>query len=683
LCFSGCGVLVHVEDNRIVKVEGDPGSPVNKGVLCPKGLAAIEYQYHPQRLRRPLKRDGKRGEGRWREIPWEEAFDRTARGLAGIKERFGAESVAFVQGTARGLINTYMARLSNVFGTPNFSTSGHVCFLPRYFSSNITNGFYPVPDYEGSPDCVLVWGANMASTRLGEHISSLRAARGGSRLIVVDPMRTKLAEKAEHWLRVRPGADLALALGIINLIIRQELYDPDFIEKWCVGFNRLKRHVEAYTLEKVSRLTWVPEKTIEKAARVYAEAKTAAIQWGNAIDNGLNSFQTARALCILRAITGNLGVSGGDIETTYPLSNENAVDISLGKRLSKESWNKRVGADAPLIPLFRRVLPQHIVRAVLEKNPYPVKGLFVHGANPMLTFGNASKVLKALKALDFIVVCDRFMTPTTAMADIILPAATFFEYDSIISPPYYPIVQVQQKTVHTDGAMSDFDIVNGIGKYLGKEKDFPEDMEDIFDMLLEQEGMTFSEFRRIGHIAGTKHHRLFEKQGFNTPSGKVELFSYRLAGWGFDPLPVYHEPPETPYSDPEGSKAYPFVLTSRKSAFFRHSDYRQVPSLRKGHPEPRARIHPDTARDLGLEYGDSIFIVTRRGKAVYTCTMDPSLDPRVVVADFGWWFPEKEVASLYGWSESNINILTDDKPPFSPEIGSNNFRGLFCNIERV
>jgi len=683
LCFSGCGVLVHVKDNRVIAVKGDPESPVNRGVLCPKGRAAVEYQYHPGRLRLPLLRKGARGEGRWQEIPWDEAFDRAARGLAEIKEGYGAESVAFVQGTARGLANTYLARLSNAFGSPNVSTSGHVCFLPRYFASILTNGFYPIPDYQGAPDCILVWGANMAATRLGEHLETIKASRNGSRLIVVDPLKTRLARSADQWLRVRPGADLALALGMIHVIVQKGLHDREFVDAWCRGFDLLEEHVRGYTPDKVSAATWVPAEAIEQAAQTYAQASSAAIQWGNAIDHGPNSFQAARALCILRALTGNLGRSGGDIQTTFPLQEQGSSEITLQDRLPKAVWDRRVGADTPLLPLLRRVLPQDIVRAVLKETPYPIKGMFIHGANPLLTFGNATRALAALRKLDFIVASDRFLTPTTAMADIVLPAATHLEFDSIASPPYYPIIQVQQKAIHTEGSRSDFDIVNGIGKCLGMEPDFSHDMEDLFDRLLEPEGITFDRFRDKGYIAGPRHDKLFEEKGFNTPSGKVELYSPRLEGWGFDPLPDYHEPPETPFSDPEGAASYPLVLTSKKSAFYRHSDYRQVPSLRRGHTEPIARMHSQTARERGVQEGDWVLIETPRGRIWHRCAQDDDLDPRIVVADFGWWFPEKGTATLYGWAESNINILTDDQPPFSPEMGSNNFRGLFCEVKKA
>ncbi|MBW2657414.1 MAG: molybdopterin-dependent oxidoreductase, partial [Deltaproteobacteria bacterium] len=254
MCFAGCGVLIQVENGKVTAVKGDPDSPVNYGVLCPKGRAAVELLYHPERLTHPLKQIGEKGRGQWTRVSWDEALGTIADKLAAIRDAHGPEQVAFIQGSAKGLIDNYNERLANAFGTPNFSTTGHICFLPRLFASQMTCGSYTVPDYESGPACIVVWGANLVETRIGEHFRTVRQLKGGTELIVVDPVQTLLAKKAYTWLQLRPGTDLALALAMIHVIIDQKLYDRDFVEHFMVGFNRLKDHVRKYSPAMVSQI---------------------------------------------------------------------------------------------------------------------------------------------------------------------------------------------------------------------------------------------------------------------------------------------------------------------------------------------------------------------------------------------------------------------------------------------
>ena len=207
MCFAACGVLIQVRDGKVVKVKGDPQSPINHGVLCPKGRAAPQLLYHRDRLKHPLKRIGEKGAGQWAKISWNEALGTIADEFIITRDRFGPESVAFIQGSAKGLIDSYNERLANAFGSPNFATTGHVCFLPRLFASQMTCGSYTVADYEHPPACVLVWGANLAETRIGEHHRTVRQLGNGTQLIVVDPVQSVLAKKARIWLQLRPGTD--------------------------------------------------------------------------------------------------------------------------------------------------------------------------------------------------------------------------------------------------------------------------------------------------------------------------------------------------------------------------------------------------------------------------------------------------------------------------------------------
>jgi anaerobic selenocysteine-containing dehydrogenase len=685
LCQTGCGVIVHVAGERVIQVEGDPDSPVNKGVLCEKGLASIEYLYAPSRLKQPLQRIGERGRGEWKEISWDAALERIAGQFTKIKGKYGPESLVFMRGCFKGgYQGTHLARFANALGAPNIASMGSVCYVPRTNGSVITHGYSPVPDYSYPPGCILVWGANLAETRIGEHRQTIRALEGGSKLLVIDPRKTKLSQKAEIWIQPRPGSDLAVALGMINVIINQDLYDKTFVSNWTVGFDELKRHVQDYPPEVVEKITWVKADDIKKIAMLYATTTPAVIQLGNAIDHNANNFQTARAVSILRAITGNLGLPGGEIWCSPPgiLSPMGSPELDLRDKISADQRENRLNAKDGLLPTIYYALPQSIVSAILQGDPYPIRAGFIQAGNMLLTYTNARRTYEALNKLDFLAVADIFMTPTAALADIVLPAATYLEFDSISAPPYYPVAQIQQKIVKVDDCRSDYDILNGLAKVMGLGEYFWESEEACMDDVLKPVGLTFKEFRNIGVVVGKKEYRKHEKDGFETPSGKVELSSSQLNEWGFDPLPTYHELEETPYSDPTLAKAYPYVLTSWKTGPFRHSGGRQIPSLREIQPDPVVWLHPDTAGKHGIAENEWVYIETKRGQIRQKARLTTDIDPRVVGVDYAWWFPEKDGEALYGWDEANINVLTDDAAPYGREMGTPNLRGILCKISK-
>jgi anaerobic selenocysteine-containing dehydrogenase len=679
LCYAGCGVLIHMRDGKPVQIEGDPESPVNRGVVCEKAMASLEYLYHPERLRYPLKRAGNRGEGNWQRMTWDEAVKIIADRLRFVKEGSGAESVVFIHGAAKGLQETYLKRFANVFGSPNVASQGHVCFLSRKFGSITTLGYYPNADYDYPPRCIVVWGSNKA--KIAEFQNTLEAVEKGARLIVMDPRKTELSRRSDAWVRLRPGSDVALALGMIKVIIDEELYDKSFVEKWTVGFEELRVHVRGYPPERVEQITWVNRDLVKEIARMYATLKPAFIQMGNAFEHTINSFQTARAISILKALTGNLSVPGGEIyREPLPMPDRYAPELSLDHMLPDEKKMLRLGAKSGFAPFYQYAHPPAVVKAMREGKPYPLRMAYIQGANPLLTYPNAKEVYKALVGLEFLVVADLFMTPTAALADIVLPSASYFEFDSIVNPPYYPIAQVQQEVAELYECWPDFRTLKKLAQKADMGEYFWDNEKDFLDLILRPAGITFDNFREQGSMAGEIVHYHYKKGGFNTPSGKVELFSTQMKEWGFDPLPVYHEPPETPYGDPELAKEYPLILTSWKSEYYRHSGQRQLKSLRGKHPDPLVYVNPETAIELGIDEGDWVWVATRRGRIRQKAVLSEEIDPRVVGVDYAWWFPERGAGDLYGWSESNINILTDDGHPYSRELGTPNLRGMLCKV---
>lgn len=692
MCHGGCGVLIHVKDGDVMKVSGDPDSPMNKGRLCPKGASSVELLNHPDRLKYPMRRLGARGEGRWERISWDEALDSIVSKLKEIIEDFGVESIGIGQGTGRRHFD-YVVRFANALGTPNWCEPGCAqCFIPRLNANMLTLGMPFVPDYFGEvhPQYVLVWGHNpLVSGPDGEIQFTLRdCLERGSRLIVVDPRLSETAQKAELWLQLRPGSDDALALSMLNVIITEGLYDREFVEEWTSGFDQLSERVYRYTPEWAEEITWVPADKIRLAARTFAQAKPATLDWGVAIEHTPNCFQTARAIAMLPALTGNIDVPGGLITGTLPIG----LFPYLAERLSEDARVKRLGADefkvlganGVTLPIPAAHIPA-MLKAMRTGEPYPVKAFLIFGSNPLVTYANPREVFESLSALDQLVVMDIFMTPTAELADIVLPAATWLEADGVQG---YPIgvdlhVLAQQKVVRLWESRQDEEVLAELAGRMGLEAG-AEPLEEILDRRLRGLGLSFEQLKEKGSVSPPLVYKKYEQMKmFLTPSGKVELYSSILDGLGYDPLPYYEEPPESPLSTPELLGEYPFILiTGSRVPYFFHSEHRQVPALRRRHPDPIVQVHPETAKRLGIGDEDWVWIETRRGKIQQKASITDRIDPRVVHVEHGWWFPEEE-GPEYGVWRSNANILTDNGPPYDPAMGTYQLRALLCRLSKT
>lgn len=683
MCHGGCGVLIYMKEGRVAKIAGDPGCPINHGTLCSKGIASTQIAYHPDRLTHPVRRSGPKGSGKWERISWDEALDEIADRILDYKARFGAESIVMGYGTGREN-EAVIYRFANLLGSPNVLTAGHFCYGPRVATGILTCGSNPIVDYENHPRCILVWGNNLVISNpdcyKGEPFSE--CLRKGSKLIAVDPRLTRVAAKADIWLPLRPGTDTALALGMLNIIVREELYDKDFVENYVHGWEPFVERVKEYPVERVARITGLPEGRIIEAARLFATTRPAAVQWGVAIEQQVTCADNDRALLALMGITGNIDVPGGQV-LFKPPKIRNVGKFGAHHLLPEEQAAKRLGRERfPLAGNFAIINPKCVWDAILEEKPYPVKMLFFISSNPLMTRANAGEVYRALKGVDFMAVADFFLTPTAELADIVLPAATWLEMDYIGDFwKRHGIILPRRKAIQVGECRSDHEMLNDLAHRVGQGEYWWDTFEGGLDYILEPMGMTWQDFKKRDYIRGERIYQKYREKGFSTPTGKFELYSTQLEKWGCDPLPRYREPPESPVSSPEVHQEYPYILiTGARSPGFFHTENRQSPWLRELNRDPMVEIHPDTAAKEGIREGDWVIIESPRGKVRQRARLFKGMDPGIVSAQHAWWFPERKDPG-HGWDESNINILTDNRyENCDPAMGATHVRTLLCRI---
>lgn len=700
-CHNGCSVLYYTKDGKVEKIEGDPLSPYNQGRLCMRCLDVVETFYHPDRLKYPLRRVGERGENKWERITWDEAYDDIVEHVKAIWEEYGPESIVSMQGTGRNICwqTPYLSYAG--FGSPNFVLgflSGDACYLPRttighcfmgdFFVADMSQHLekrYADPEYV-YPEYILNVGNNALISNgdgfFGHWIVDVMK-QGGTKLIVLDPSCTWLASKAEVWLPVRPGTDAAVVIAMLGVIIEEDLYDHDFVEKWCYGFEELAERCKEYPVEKAAEIAGVDAEDIRKAARLFAKGKPSTIQWGLKVDQTVCGIPLAQALLSMGAICGDIDVPGGmmiprcayDIPDSYGCGMWNLSDEMLGKMLGVET--------SPLHALGfdPTANGDTVLNAIETGEPYPIRMLFIQSTNPIANMASdAPRVYRAMRSVDYNVVVDVFMTPTAiACADIVLPCGMSCERNSA-RVWWWPLRSIVKVADYYE-AKSDEQIILELGKRLNPRL-FPWDNDVELMTWWIQSGNrfhagwphktdeTFPELcEKVIDWPDDWAYRKYElgwlrddgEPGFNTNTGKCELYNTLFEAWGFDPLPYYEEPPESPISTPELFEEYPFVLTTgaRTWEYF-HSEERMVPRLRESHPDPLVDLHPETAASIGVTEGDWIWIENMRGKCKQRVRFNASLKKDTVRAEHGWWFPEQDGAepNLFGVFDSNINNLT-------------------------
>ena len=685
MCGRYCGLNVTLEEgNRITRVEGMPEHFASKGGICAKGLASSQLEYDPKRLIYPQKRVGERGSGQWERISWDQAYEIIAERLNHIREEYSPASLVYHRGRAPdwGSNWAYVQRFMNVWGSPNIATHSHNCHMARALGHIHTYGGHPIPDYDRSKFMIL-WGYNPAYTSVVNHARRiLDAKQKGAKIVVIDPRFTNMASKADIYLRIRPGTDGALALGMLHVIIQEELYDKDFVNQWTVGFEELKEFIKAYAPTKVEEITWVPAEKIAEVAKLYARNKPAVLEDANGIDQHTNVVQTVRAMSILRAITGNLDIPGGHLFVpSLPLK-----DMTLKEKLGLKTPSLSMH---PLYYNLCRLSTVEMLDAIETGKPYPVKALIVQGSGLSVISTNSHQVKKTLQKVEFIVVHDLYLTTEGQIADLALPAKTFFECPL---PIFYPfgygpsadvgMIGIVNKIVDSPGeCKSDAEFIFEMGKKLGLEEYFPwPTVEEAFNEELFPSGFAVKDLQRNpqGIIIPYPPHTLYkkyERSGFNTPSRKVEVYSETFKKLGYDPLPGYIEPAESPVSTPDVAEKFSLIGgTGLKLGIFTHSQYRTLEWLNEIVKEPYVEVHPQTAGELHIRNGERVKIETKRDCIEVMAKITEATDPRVVFITCGWGQPYAHGASA--------NVLTDmnKRCPISGATGN---RSFLCRIRKA
>jgi anaerobic selenocysteine-containing dehydrogenase len=663
MCAFSCPASAQVDESgRIVKVDGE---------LCLRGRHVLDLQYHPDRLLHPLVREN----GALRRATWDEALDRIVRKLSAIRDEHGPQSVLFFAGYPKEG-RPWLQRLAYLFGSPHYATEDSFCFAATFIAAALNYG----PEFgwfiasgrngfEGTR-CHLLWSSNpgvsatpMVRGRL------LDGRRAGMQLIVVDPRRTETAETADLHLQLRPGTDGALALGMMHVIIDEGLYDQPFVERWTVGFGELRDLVGEYPPRRVATITGVPSQKIVEAARLYATSKPAKLQTSPcATVHTSNGVQNHRAILLLPALTGNLDVPGGN-KMPAPAAPTNDI-TQFDEKLPLLEPQTGAG-EFPIWSMFYREEQANATAEQLATGkPYPIKAMIGLGANVMI-WPNTKRVAEAIGKLEFFAAADYFETVTTDLAEVVLPAATGLERAHLSVGPG-GIARLRDPVVEPLGeAWSDGKILMELGVRLGLADQFWHgDLEACMNHILAPTGVTTTQLREHSHglrLVEEREARSYEQHGFNTPSGKVEISSSILAEHGFDPLPTYREPAESPVSTPDVAERFGLVLTTgARSKAYTHSQFRRLPELRKLMPEPVVQISIEDATARRIRTGDRVVIESRRGRIEVEADVTDRVQPGVVHV-------------YHGWAEANVNELTDHRA-LDPLSGYPPLKSALCEI---
>lgn len=722
-CGYLCAFLATVEDGRVVDLVPDPTRyPYDEKTLagCRRWRMNLDVLDGADRINFPLRRAGARGSNEWERVTWDEALDDIAGRLRALADEHGPETLASMIG---GPHTSFwpLHRFMNLFGSPNNMGIGQICWNPRIWMDAITFGWTVEADIvPGLTGCVVIWGTNPAESDNSAFWRALiDLSKGDTPLVVIDPRLTRTARLADVWLPVRPGTDCALALALIHVIIEEGLVDREFVDAWCHGYDELAAHVEPYTPEAVAKTCGVSADDIRRVARLFGGAQAAALVSGRGIDQvGKNVAPTHRAICCLRAITGNVDAPGSCV-----LAEESdfipEVDLEMTSALAPARRARCL--NTPFTPLqcydgyeqaraltekLGRTLPARyltsahpdlVLRAMETGEPYPVRALIVEATNPLVTYADTHRVFDALMSLDLIVVLEYYMTPTASIADYVLPAAGAIErplfqaHGGVANIAYGGPAAVEPYHERK----SDYDVFRALGCRLGQADAWPDaTFAEALARTLSTCDMDWETFCETGLYWKPPAYGKHElpgpdgrPQGFATTTGKIELASEFLPQLGGPRLPEPTAPDAlggAPCSEELRATGTALTLiTGARKQPYNASMYFNNPAFRQKSPVPVVEMAPATARSCGLADGDCVEVATDHGQATFILETREMAEG-VANADYGWWHPEWEPGAprFGGIWESNINCVTSCKMG-EPLIGTWAYNAIPCVVRKA
>ena len=628
ICAMQCAMRAYVKDGVIVKLEGHPDDLQSGGRLCAKGNAGINWIYNPDRLKYPLKRTNpKKGideDPGFVRISWEEAFKIIADKLKEIKEKYGAKSILGIHEEIFPIIKA--------LGSPNTVCHHATCQSAALWFQPLILGSILFPDLENARYIISFGWDQAGKSKNAFARNYAEAISRGAKAVVFDPRLSVTASKGV-WVPVKPGTDLAVALGMINVIINEKLYDHEFVENYCYGFEELKEFIKPYTPTWASQVSDVPEETIKKVAREFATTKPGVILFFKG--PGINKFNGTRlihAIIILLALTGNIEKRGAMLfPRVLPLAR-----VKPKKELPPPETEERIDGKDKL-PEKGKKLGVHgicltIADSIINEKPYPIKAAIVMRENPIMGYPNQEKMIEAFKKLEFVVDIGYYPDETVWFADIVLPACSYLEKHGLIRRtmyPLYPQVSVRQPVVEPMfDSKEDEEILHELARYLGVEDYLPPHGEEVFDKMLEPVGITYKELCERGVY--TQAQEFYPMLSFFTPTKKIELYSTVLEKLGYDPLPYWKEPPY------KATKEYPFYLVVSRQAYSRHTRSQNLKWLYMIYPENFCYINSKKAKELGIEDGDEVYVESKYGRIKIKAKLIEGIRPDTVWVPAGW-----------------------------------------------
>jgi cysteine desulfurase NifS len=674
-------------------------------MICRRGHHAPEIVHSENRLKHPLRRVGPKGSHDFERVSWNEAYDIIVRNLSDIKEESGPEAVAVY--TGRGAFELSLCDMfqpkdvavssaSNVlfpFGSPNTMGVGALCYVSfAMIAPHVTMGRMLVDmffDIENA-ELIFVWGANPITDSPPLDMHRLEAAaKRGAEIVGVDPRHTGTLRRTKgEWVPIRPGTDCALALGMISVMIEEDLYDEDFAENWCHGFEELRRYVQHFTPAVVEEITGVPADTVRNLTRRLCNATGSCPLMYTGLEYSNSGIQAIRAVITLFALAGHLDVPGGIglamLGTHFPINRScNVRNPNVDRAVARERF--------PIYSDYRgESHASGLVDAVLKGEPYPIRGLIIHGASILTSWPQTEIWRQTLDKLDFLVCIDRQLTADSAYADIILPATTMFEINSYMV--YGPIFRLREAVIDPVGeARNDYLIMAELARRLGYGELFPQTEEELIRFALDGSGYTPEDIKAAGGWVKIPtpmmEYKKWEKgglrsdgaTGFETPTGKFEISSATLEDYGYEPLPKYVEPTEGPRASPELAGQYPLVFNSgaRPQTDFR-SQHHGVAGLVKDHPEPTVEINALDANARDIQSGDLVVVSTPRGGVKFRARVTDDIVQGAVECSMGGG----AAVGPKAWREWNVNLLTD-LGNYDEISGFPVYKALLCEVEKI